>query len=63
VLWLCSDGAAYMLGHALPVDGGVVLGGTGTRFDDLVGSPQVDGSRYCRQVVAQPTTVPYMSLS
>jgi len=39
VLWLCSDGAAYMLGHALPVDGGVVLGGTGTRFDDLVGSP------------------------
>lgn len=35
VLWLCSDSASYMLGHALPVDGGVVLGGTGTRFDDL----------------------------
>jgi NAD(P)-dependent dehydrogenase (short-subunit alcohol dehydrogenase family) len=35
VLWLCSDSASYMLGHALPVDGGVVLGGTGSRFDDL----------------------------
>jgi NAD(P)-dependent dehydrogenase (short-subunit alcohol dehydrogenase family) len=35
VLWLCSDSASYMIGHALPVDGGTVLGGTGTRFDDL----------------------------
>ena len=35
VLWLCSDDASYMLGHAMPVDGGVVLGGAGSRFDDL----------------------------
>ncbi|WP_426516793.1 glucose 1-dehydrogenase [Diaminobutyricibacter sp. McL0618] len=35
VLWLCSDSGSYMLGHALAVDGGVALGGTGTRFDDL----------------------------
>lgn len=35
VLWLCSDSASYMTGHALAVDGGVVLGGMGTRFDDL----------------------------
>jgi NAD(P)-dependent dehydrogenase (short-subunit alcohol dehydrogenase family) len=35
VLWLCSDSASYMLGHPLPVDGGVVLGGAGSRFDDL----------------------------
>lgn len=31
VLWLASDGASYVLGHAMPVDGGVVLGGTGTK--------------------------------
>jgi len=36
VLWLCSDAASYVTGHAQAVDGGVVLGGTGTRFDDLV---------------------------
>jgi len=36
VLWLCSDAASYMVGHPLAVDGGVVLGGMGTRFDDLV---------------------------
>jgi len=36
VLWLCSDAAAYVTGHSLAVDGGVVIGGTGTRFDDLV---------------------------
>lgn len=36
VLWLCSDAASYMVGHALAADGGAVLGGTGTRFDDLL---------------------------
>lgn len=37
VMWLCSDSSSYMLGHPLSVDGGVALGGTGTRFDDLFG--------------------------
>ncbi|MBS0367048.1 MAG: glucose 1-dehydrogenase [Proteobacteria bacterium] len=36
VLWLCSDAASYVTGHALAVDGGTVLGGIGTRFDDLL---------------------------
>lgn len=36
VMWLCSDAAAYVTGHSLAVDGGTVLGGTGTRFDDLL---------------------------
>jgi len=39
VLWLCSDAASYVTGHALSVDGGTVLGGIGTRFDDLAGAP------------------------
>jgi NAD(P)-dependent dehydrogenase (short-subunit alcohol dehydrogenase family) len=36
VLWLCSDAASYVTGHALAVDGGVVASSPATRFDDLV---------------------------
>jgi len=32
-MWLCSDAASYVTGHALSVDGGVTVGGIGSRFD------------------------------
>ena len=35
VLWLCSEDASYVTGHALAVDGGTSVVSAGTRFDDL----------------------------
>lgn len=35
VMWLSSDGASFMVGHALSVDGGQILNGVATKTDDL----------------------------
>jgi NAD(P)-dependent dehydrogenase (short-subunit alcohol dehydrogenase family) len=35
VLWLCSDDASYVTGHAMAVDGAVTVAAIGTRMDDL----------------------------
>lgn len=34
-LWLCSDAASFVTGHAMVVDGATSLGALGTRFDHL----------------------------
>lgn len=36
VLWLSSDGASYVTGHSMSADGGVVLGGTGTKIGHIL---------------------------
>lgn len=36
VLWLSTDDADYVTGHAMVVDGGASLGATATRIDDLL---------------------------
>lgn len=34
VMWLASDAASYVIGHALPVDGGVAMGGNARHLED-----------------------------
>ena len=34
MMWLASDAGSYVIGHALPVDGGVAMGGNARHMED-----------------------------